>query len=119
MNPSSVSTPSQLFAIAESEALYANLVNQVVKDFNLASVELDLDNPQEVLPSQLIHAIEDAVYLVIQRDNVSYMNLLYIVDVPEKAINALASDSTEQFSKDIAFLILKRCWMKVWYKAKY
>ena len=48
-----------------------------------------------------------------------YINLLYIIDVPEYSIKHLKAENLEQFSKDISFLILKRCWMKVWYKANY
>jgi len=117
--PQNITTASQLFLAVKEENLYSNRILQTAKDFQLASVVLEEELNISTTPEKLVTLIEDAVYAVIQKDTVSYLNLLYIIDVPEKAINQLEPENTEQFAKDVAFLILKRCWLKVWYKAKY
>ena len=92
---------------------------QVEKDFNLASVDLEIDTIESTTPNSLLDGIESKIYYLLQYDTSTYINLLYIIDVPEHSIKYLKAENLEQFSKDISFLILKRCWMKVWYKANY
>ena len=48
-----------------------------------------------------------------------YLNLLYIVDVPEEQIKQLDGSDLVQLAEEVAFVLLKREWQKVWYRAKY
>ncbi|MBC7641800.1 MAG: hypothetical protein H7174_05590, partial [Flavobacterium sp.] len=48
-----------------------------------------------------------------------YLNLLYIIDVPEDQIKKLDGSDIEELSAQVAFLILKREWMKVWFRNRF
>ncbi|MEM8998876.1 MAG: hypothetical protein AAGB24_01320 [Bacteroidota bacterium] len=47
------------------------------------------------------------------------MNLLYIIDVPEKEIKKAKMSNMVELSEQVCFLILKREWQKVWLKHTY
>lgn len=97
--------------------LYKKLVLQLNKDFLLANINLDFH--EDVLPSSLKFLLHETVYKLIQEKFTDYLNLLYIIDVPEKQVKALDGEDTLKLSEDVSFLILKREWQKVWFKNKY
>ena len=94
--------------------LYQKLILQINKDFLLANIDLDLH--EAILPSSLKIVLHETVYNLIQEKFVDYLNLLYIVDVPEEKIKALNGDDVLKLSEDVSFLILKREWQKVWFR---
>ena len=97
--------------------LYRKLVKQLNKDFLLANIDLDFH--EDILPTSLKLLLHETVYKLIQEKFTEYLNLLYIIDVPEKQVKALDGDDTLKLSDDVSFLILKREWQKVWYKSQY
>lgn len=97
--------------------LYKKLVLQLNKDFLLANINLDFH--VDVLPSSLKFLLHETVYKLIQEKFTDYLNLLYIIDVPEKQVKALDGEDTLKLSEDVSFLILKREWQKVWFRNKY
>ena len=97
--------------------LYKKLVLQLNKDFLLANVDLDFH--EEILPSSLKLLLHETVYKLIQEKFTEYLNLLYIIDVSEKQVKALDGEDTLKLSEDVAFLILKREWQKVWFRNKH
>ena len=97
--------------------LYKKLVLQLNKDFLLANIDLDFH--EDILPSSLKLMLHETIYGLIQEKFVDYLNLLYIVDVAEEKIRALNGNDTLQLSEDVAFLILKREWQKVFLKNTY
>ncbi|MFI1744498.1 hypothetical protein [Thalassobellus sediminis] len=97
--------------------LYKKLIQQLNKDFLLANIDLDFH--EEILPSSLKLLLHEIVYKLIQEKFAEYLNLLYIIDVPEKEIKALSGDDTLKLSEEVSFLILKREWQKVWFRNKY
>ena len=97
--------------------LYRKLILQLNKDFLLANVDLDFH--EEVLPSSLKLLLHETIYKLIQEKFTEYLNLLYIIDVSEKQVKALDGEDTLKLSEDVAFLILKREWQKVWFRNKY
>jgi len=108
---------NQLFEEANASDLYKQLVLQLNKDFLLANVDLDFH--EEVLPSSLKLMLHETVYKLIQEKFTEYLNLLYIIDVPEKDVKALNGDDILMLSEAVSFLILKREWQKVWFRNKY
>ena len=46
------------------------------------------------------------VYKLIQEKFTDYLNLLYIIDVPEKQVKALDGEDIVKLSEDVSFLIL-------------
>ncbi len=107
----------RLIAEATAQTLYEKLLVQLQKDFLLANVDLELD--AEVSPSRLKLVLHETVYKLIQEKFTEYLNVLYIIDVPETAVKALDGTDLVKLSEEVAFLILKREWQKVWFKHKY
>jgi hypothetical protein len=106
-----------LLSEAEKENLYQKLIEQLNKDFNFANEPVDLSidlNPEE-LKSQL----HEKIYRLIQYKFAEYLSLLYIVDVPENEVKKLDGSDIMELSQQVAFLVLKREWMKVWFKNRY
>ncbi|WP_338357735.1 hypothetical protein [Yeosuana marina] len=97
--------------------LYKKLVEQLNKDFLLANIDTDFH--EEILPSSLKIILHETVYKLIQHKFTEYLNLLYIIDVPEQQVRQLDGDDTIQLAEQVSFLILKREWQKVWYRNKF
>jgi hypothetical protein len=106
-----------LLSEAETENLYLKLIEQINKDFNLANEAIDL--PLSTTPEGLKIQLHEKIYRLIQYKFAEYLNLLYIIDVPEDQIKKLDGSDISELSAQVAFLILKREWMKVWFRNKY
>jgi hypothetical protein len=106
-----------LLSEAESENLYSKLIEQINKDFNLANEGIDF--PMSTSPEDLKIQLNEKIYRLIQYKFAEYLNLLYIIDVPEDQIKKLDGSDISELSKQVAFLILKREWMKVWFRNRY
>lgn len=106
-----------LLSEAQKEQLYTKLVEQINKDFTLANESVDL--PVNTTPINLKLAIQDKIYNLIQHKFAEYLNLLYIIDVPEKEIKSLNGNDIAELAEQVAFLVLKREWQKVWFRNRY
>lgn len=110
-------TFNELITEANQLDLYKKLVLQLNKDFLFANINLDFS--EDILPESLKLLLHETIYKLIQEKFTEYLNLLYIIDVPEVNIKALDGNDTLKLSEDVTFLILKREWQKVWFKNKY
>lgn len=108
---------NQLLEQAEKESLYLKLVEQINKDFNLANEGIDF--PKSISPEELKIQLHEKIYRMIQYKFAEYLNLLYIIDVSEDQIKKLDGSDLIILSEEVAFLILKREWQKVWFRNKY
>ena len=106
-----------LLSEAEKENLYSRLIEQINKDFNFANEAVDF--PQSTTPQELKVQLHEKIYRLIQYKYAELLNLLYIIDVPEENIKQLDGSDTVELSEQIAFLVLKREWMKVWFRNHY
>ena len=106
-----------LLSEAEKEALYLKLIEQINKDFNLANEGIDF--PLSIAPHELKIQLHEKIYRLIQYKFAEYLNLLYIIDVSEEEVKKLDGSDLIQLSEQVAFLILKREWQKVWFRNKY
>ena len=97
--------------------LYPKLVQQLNKDLLYANVNRQFDDA--VLPESLKLMLHETVYKLINEKFADYLNLLYIIDVPEHQIKQLDGSDILQLSGQVTFLILKREWQKVWFRNKY
>lgn len=104
----------QLLSEAEKENLYSKLIEQLNKDFNFANEAIDF--PQSTSPYELKVQLHEKIYRLIQYKYTELLNLLYIIDVPEENIKQLQGMDTAELSEQIAYLILRREWMKVWFR---
>lgn len=107
----------QLLSEAEKENLYSKLIEQINKDFNFANEAIDF--PQSTSPYELKVQLHEKIYRLIQYKYTELLNLLYIIDVPEENIKQLQGMDTAELSEQIAYLILRREWMKVWFRNMY
>jgi len=106
-----------LLSEAESENLYLKLIEQINKDFNLANEGVDF--PMSTSPNELKVQLHEKIYRLIQYKFAEYLNLLYIIDVPEDQIKKLDGSDLVALSEQVAFLILKREWQKVWFRNRF
>ncbi|RZK12740.1 MAG: hypothetical protein EOO46_02010 [Flavobacterium sp.] len=106
-----------LLSEAESENLYPKLIEQINKDFNLANEAIDF--PASTSPNELKVQLHEKIYRLIQYKFAEYLNLLYIIDVPEDQIKQLDGSDLVDLSEQVSFLILKREWMKVWFRNRF
>lgn len=107
----------ELLSQAQKENLYLKLIEQINKDFNLANEGIDF--PQSTTPEELKIQLHEKIYRLIQHKYTELLNLLYIIDVPEETIKQLDGSNTQELSEQLVYLLLKREWMKVWYKKYY
>ncbi|WP_160749669.1 hypothetical protein [Flavobacterium sp. Sd200] len=110
-------TTDLLLAEAESEDLYLKLIEQINKDFNLANESVNFH--KSTTPAELKIQLHEKIYRLIQHKFAEYLNLLYIIDVSEEQVRSLDGSDLVQLSEDVAFLILKREWQKVWFRNRY
>ncbi|WP_159802452.1 hypothetical protein [Flavobacterium sp. MK4S-17] len=106
-----------LLSQAQKEDLYSKLIEQLNKDFALANEPVDFETV--LSPINLKLGLQEKIYTLIQHKFAEYLNLLYITDVPEKEIKALNGGDIAELSEQVAFLILKREWQKVWFRNRY
>ena len=114
INPANIDA---LITQAEEEHLYFKLIEQVNKDFALANESLDV--PSSIFPFEFKNLVQEKIYKLIQYKFAEYLNLLYIIDVPEEQIKKLDGSDLVELSEQVAFLVLKREWQKVWFRNKY
>lgn len=106
-----------LLSEAEKENLYDKLIEQINKDFNFANEAIDF--PKSTSPEELKIQLHEKIFRLIQYKYAELLNLLYIIDVPEENMKQLDGSDTVELAEQISFLILKREWMKVWFRNKY
>ena len=110
-------TIDALISQAEEEHLYFKLIEQVNKDFALANESIDV--PTSIFPFEFKNLVQEKIYKLIQYKFAEYLNLLYIIDVPEDQIKKLDGTDVVELSEQVAFLVIKREWQKVWFRNKY
>lgn len=106
-----------LFQTALKEDLYQKLVVQLQKDFALANIDIDLFS--EIKPAELRTLLHEKIYHLILEKFTEYLNLLYIIDVPEKAFKKIHMTDAVEVAEQVTFLVLKRELQKVWLKSRY
>ncbi len=107
-----------LLNTAEEELLFTELVRQLIKDFALANVDVAI-NCELITAKQLKVILHEKIYYLILEQFASYLNLLYIIDVPEKALRSLKITDVVGVAEQVTFLVLQREFQKVRLKKKY
>jgi len=102
---------------AQEGQLYTKLVVQLKKDFSLANIPIDLaDN---VTPNKLKTFLHEKIYYLILEKFTDYLNLMYVIDVPERAFKQIQVTDVVEVAEQVSFLVLRRELQKVWLKEKY
>lgn len=97
--------------------LFTQLSLQIQKDFNLISLDFNLD--EFTNPTELFNYLKEIVSHLIHQKTDSFFNLLYRIDVQETQILAIINSESFNIEEQISFIILKREWQKVWFKTSY
>lgn len=106
-----------LLCEVQDAKLYHDLIEQINKDFLLANENLNLT--KTTTPKMLKKQLQDTCYKLIQHNYDCFLNILYIIDVPEEEIKQQPETDLLVFTEHITFLILKREWKKIWFKKNY
>ncbi|MFS4416402.1 hypothetical protein [Maribacter sp. 2307ULW6-5] len=101
---------------ALNDNLYADLIVQLQKDFSRANVPLALEGLEA---NRVIAAITEKCYVLLMERFEDYLNLMYIIDVPEDVFSNMGAGDVVEASKAITGLILQREFQKVVLKRKY
>lgn len=110
-------TSAEVLKEAASLHLYQKLVVQLTKDFALASIPF---YPQEgVSPDELKVMLREKIYVLLLERFQDYLNLLYIIDVPETSFSKGETKDAIEMADEACYLILKREWQKVWLRQSY
>ncbi|MCX2678774.1 hypothetical protein OOZ15_02370 [Galbibacter sp. EGI 63066] len=107
----------ELLGMASEMELYKKLIAQLNKDLKLAN--LDEEFSPDVSAGKLKRDLHEVIFLLINEKFSDYLNLLYIVDVSEAQVKTLDGTDVVKLAEEVAFLILKREWQKVWFRAKH
>lgn len=107
----------ELLFKTRKEELYDNLIQQLEKDFLLANVPLELNNT--ILPNHLFTLIKEKLYVLLMESFDVYLNLLYIIDVPENSLKHIRSADAVEVAEQASFLVLQRECEKVILKKRF
>ena len=107
-------TTQQLLITATVEELYLAMINQLNKDFGLANLSYSFSLGYR--PDQLSTAWENVIHDLLESNYDGYLNLIYRVDLSEKDLLNLKSNSLRELSAELTYLILKRIYKKVWFR---
>jgi hypothetical protein len=94
-------------------------VSNLASLFSGAPFIVEKKPPASIFPFEFKNLVQDKIYKLIQYKFAEYLNLLYIIDVPEDQIKKLHGSDLVELSEQVTFLVLKREWQKVWFRNKY
>ncbi len=110
-------TLNGLLQLASQNELYHALIQQLLKDFNLASLKIGIgpDNSPEEIKSILSRTLE----ILLESNDPKLVQLLYVLDIPEDTLSRTMELSESMVLEQLSFVILRRVWQKVWYRKFY
>lgn len=111
------SNSTELLQYIEKSPLFPKLIRQLKKDFVLANIDIVIKN--ETTGDKLKQLLQEKVYFLIMEEFNSYLNLLYVVDVPEKLFKEITVTDVVEVADQVSLLILKRELQKVRLREKY
>jgi len=104
----------ELLNACEAENLFPKLILQLNKDFQLANLNESFEN--SITPIQLKETLSAILLNLISNRYDDYLNLLYRIDVSEKELLKIDNNNLVE---ELAFVVLKREFQKVWFKNKF
>lgn len=107
----------ELIHLANEQLLFSQLVKQLEKDFLRANILWDM--PKDITGSELVSSLREKLYYLIMERFPEYLNLLYVIDVPEKEFQHLEITDAVEVADQMTFIVLKREFQKVWFRNKY
>lgn len=108
---------SQLLTIIKDASLYENLINQLIKDFELSGFALKIDKTSS--PQDLLKELQHQIYQLMLHNFEGFLQLLYRVDVSEHAMQSDKTQDIDEMTQKATYVILKREWQKVYFKNQF
>ncbi|WP_115462711.1 hypothetical protein [Winogradskyella aurantiaca] len=108
---------SDLVTTVQKHDLYVALIQQLNKDLIKANIASSF--PFSLPPEILYNDLSGLLKTLMESDFRRYLNLLYIIDVPENQIKAQEETEVQELSCKVAILILQREWQKVWFRKQF
>jgi hypothetical protein len=107
----------ELLKAVKNDNLLIKLIEQLNKDFQLSGIfkVFDINASFDKLNEELAEILIN----LIQFKYDDYLNLIYRVDISEKELATIKNNNLVAVGNQIAFLILKREFQKVWLKQNY
>lgn len=107
----------ELLKAVKNDNLLIMLIEQLNKDFQLSGIfkVFDINTSFDKLNEKLAEILIN----LIQFKYDDYLNLIYRVDISEKELATIKNNNLVAVGNQIAFLILKREFQKVWLKQNY
>jgi len=106
-----------LLSLAIDEGLYQELLQQLMKDFELSGLSFELK--PIITASDLLEKLQQQIKQLIHYNFDAYLQLLYRVDIPEKMMQSNELQDSDEMAIRTTFLILQREWKKVYLRKKY
>ena len=112
-----ITTNTELLIQIETNSLYQDLVNQLNKDFEIIGTAVNFSETEN--PTDLLEFLQEVIAELLEKHFDVFLNLLYRIDINENEIKSIINEIAEDTEQQIAFLILKREWKKVWFRKFY
>lgn len=108
---------TELLQNAQENELYPKLVTQLAKDFGRANISIQIGSG--ISPDDLKTVLHEKIYYLMMERFSEYLNLLYIVDVPEKVFKEIQVTDVVEVAEQVVLLVLQRELQKVRLKEQF
>ncbi len=112
----SSSTHIEVFSKIENENFLIKLIEQLNKDFQMANVSESIADT--LLISVVNDRLNEILLSLITSQYDIYLNLLYRIDISENELATIKGTDLKENINEVAFLIIKREFQKVWFKSR-
>lgn len=104
-------TLDEILLKADAEGKFKKLLKQLEKDIQRAGLDREFDLGQR--PATVARNLIAQLFSLIVSDFERYLNLLYLIDISEKAIKALPAQHVDELAKAVSILIVRRELLKI------
>lgn len=112
----SLNTPNELLVL--KDVFYLKVIEQLLKDFNLSGIELELDKASD--PVRLWQCMSTRIDELIRDNPEKIRSLLYRVDLDENLVNKrVLENNADSLPQELSKLILLRLIQKVESRSRY
>jgi predicted amino acid-binding ACT domain protein len=105
----------QILKNAQNLGLLPSLLEQLQKDYERAGLQFPIQENHMLSAdlSQIYAALKENLYRVLMEHFDDYLNLMYAIDVPEKAFKDIQPRDAVEAAAELSGLVLKREWQKI------
>lgn len=111
---------SSIKSYLNKEEYLEKALQQIQRDFEMSGLSFEGSFDTDVNYQSLLNIVYSNISSLFQGSGSTLKNLLYRIDISEKAIQKKMSDKSEdQIEEVICHLLIERCMLKVLIKEKY